>query len=143
MRYAGLKQTEAASTTLWQTVIAGGKHALIASGDSQTFFEGCKLQDCSQDGIIGMQRARVNLTETMISGCKGPAVDMSDDSSVVMKQVDVVNCHGGIFLWHKSSCEVRTASWGVAAAARAGPAGQARLSVLRLRDCSSALKWQQ
>lgn len=106
MRYAGLKQNEAASTTLWQTIIAGGKHALIAAGESQTFFEGCKLQDCGQDGIIGMQKARVNLTETMISNCKGPAVDMSDESSVVMKQVDVVNCHGGIFLWHKSSCEV-------------------------------------
>lgn len=107
VRYCGLKQNEAASTTLWQTVIVGGKHALIAAGESQTFFEGCKLQNCGQDGIIGLQKARVNLTETLISGCRGPAIDMSDDSSVVLKQVDVLNCQGGIFLWHKSSCEVR------------------------------------
>jgi hypothetical protein len=108
VRYCGLKQNETASTTLWQTVIVGGKHALIAAGESQTFFEGCKLQDCGQDGIIGLQKARVNLTETNISGCRGPAIDMSDDSSVVLKQVDIMKCQGGIFLWHKSSCEVRT-----------------------------------
>jgi hypothetical protein len=109
-RYCGLKQADAASTTLWQTIIAGGQHALIASADSQTFFEGCKLQDCGQDAIIAMQKSRVNLTETKVMNCGGPAIDMSDDSSAVLKMVDVVNCQGGIFLWHKSSCEVGRAT---------------------------------
>jgi hypothetical protein len=107
VRYCGLKQNEHASTTLWQSTIAGCTHALIAAGDSQTFFEGCKLQDCNQEGILGLQKARVNLTDCVISNCKGCAVDMSDESSVVLKQVDVVNCQGGIWLWHKTSCEVR------------------------------------
>jgi len=106
-RFCGLKQNDQASTTLWQSTIAGGKHALIAVGESQTFFEGCRLQDCSQDCVMGTQKVRVNLTDTTIINCRGPAIDMSDESSVVMKQVDVVNCEGGVFLWHKASCEVR------------------------------------
>lgn len=112
VRECGLKQSEAASTTLWQSTIAGGKYAVVAGGTSQTFFEGCRLQDCGQEAVLGLQRARVNLADTHISGCHGPAIDMSDDSSVVLKQVDVVNCEGGIFLWHRTSCEVSLCTWG-------------------------------
>jgi hypothetical protein len=106
VRGCGLRQADASSTTLWQCTIAGGKHALIAAGTSQTFFEGCTLCECSQECVLGLQEARVSLTDTRVSGCQGPGVDMSDSSSLVLKQADVVNNEGGVWLWGKSSCEV-------------------------------------
>src|SRR5512139_3116404 len=51
-RRCGIKQHATSSTTLWGCSITGGTHGLVVCGSSQAFLEGCKVENCGQDGIV-------------------------------------------------------------------------------------------
>eukprot|EP00879_Flechtneria_rotunda_P019728 GHRR01020730.1.p1 GENE.GHRR01020730.1~~GHRR01020730.1.p1 ORF type:complete len:533 (+),score=170.54 GHRR01020730.1:3275-4873(+) len=105
VRCCCIKQYGSSSTTFWNCTLTGGQHGLMACGNSQAFLEGCKVDNCGQDGIIGLQQASLHLSNTTIKRCKGPGLDLSDSSSAVLSQVEVEECCGGLWIWHTATCE--------------------------------------
>lgn len=68
--------------------------------------EGCHIKNCSEDGIIGLEKSSVHLTGSCVTGCKGPGIDLSNRSSARLKASDIKGCCGGLWLWNNATCEV-------------------------------------
>lgn len=104
-RRCALSQHGSASTTLWHCQLTGERHGLLVMEQSRAYLEHTMAADCGQDGVVALQRGFVSLLHGGVVGCGGPALDLSDSASAILRHTELRGCAGGVWLWQSSSCE--------------------------------------
>ncbi|BDA45677.1 probable UPF0225 protein Spro_2712 at N-terminal half [Coccomyxa sp. Obi] len=64
------------------------------------------LADCEEDGIVALDQSSIRLEACTISGCKGPAVDLTNQARLHARKCTFRDCMGALWVWDDASADV-------------------------------------